>query len=167
MILELIQNYIAQKSVVVNANYTTDIQLKQIVTELDLEQIGASESFIHFQLFIPSIEKIPQETAKYDNVLVRLDFIILIANKDYTIYKKVFDRYLFAFMRVLKKSKTPMMSYRDEDISAGLTLVDVYDVKITNGDNFEDDYYRPSIEFTLKISDDGTLSNNILKSESV
>lgn len=165
MILELIQSYISQKAELVNANYQTNIQLKQIITELELEHIGASESFIHYQLFVSSIENQEFENDIIDNVNVKLDFVILVANKNYTVYKKIFDRYLFAFRRVLRRSKQPLMAYNDEDISSGLTLLDISDVRITDADRFEDDYYKPSIEFTLMISDDNRVGNQILKSE--
>ncbi len=167
MILELIQDYIEQKALLVNANYDTNIQLKQIQTEMEISKIGMSESFIHYQLFVTSLESMPAENNKYDNVNVRLDFVIQVANKNYTIYKKVFDRYLFAFRRVLKKAKQPMMYYSNEDISSGLLLNDIYDVNIVNADNFEDGYYKPSIEFTLKVCDSASVDNIILKSESV
>ena len=167
MILELIQNYISQKADLVNANYSTNIQLKQIQTELELSKIGMSESFIHYQLFISELESIPNENSKYDNVRVRLDFVIQVANKNYTIYKKVFDRYLFAFRRVLKKARTPKMVHSNEEISAGLRLIDIHEVNIINADNFEEGYYKPSITFTLKVSDSGTLETQILKSETV
>ncbi len=163
MILNLIQNYISQKETILNSYLNAKIQLKQIVTELDMERIGASESFINYQLYVDSTESIPQETPDYDLVNVRMDFIFLVANKNYTVYKKIFDKYLFGLRRILKKSKTPLMTYSTEDISTSLRLIDITNVSITNADRFEDDYYKPSIIFTLKICDSSGTNQIILK----
>jgi hypothetical protein len=165
MILNLIQEYLRQKTAIVNSNLDTGIVLKQVVTELDLDLIGASESFIHYQTYITGIENIPGESSKYKNVDVTLEFIIQIANKNYTIYKKVFDKYVFAFMRILEHSKTPLMGFNDGNISTGIYLLDILDVKISNGDKFEDEYFKPQINFTLKINDSGVI--DILKAEAV
>ena len=165
MILNLIQEYLRQKTVIINASFDGGIALKQIVTEVDMDLIGASESFIHYQTYVTDIENIPGESYKYKNVNVSLEFIIQVANKNYTVYKKVFDRYVFAFMRVLERSKTPLMVFTNTDISTGLKLLDITNVRITNGDRFEEEYYKPTIEFTLKINDSG--NEDILKSESV
>ena len=168
MILNLIQSYIEQKAELVNANYDTGIQLRQIVTELDLGLIGVSESRINYQLFISSIESGESEGEDLSEVSVRLDFIINVANKKYTVYKKIFDRYLFAFQRVLKRAVRPLMAMTDEDISTGITIIDIKNVSITNGDRFEDGYYMPSIEFILTIMDSSDLLiYNTVKSESV
>ena len=165
MILNLIQEYLRQKTVIINASFDGGIALKQIVTEVDMDLIGASESFIHYQTYVTDIENIPGESYKYKNVNVSLEFIIQVANKNYTVYKKVFDRYVFAFMRVLEHSKTPLMVFTNTDISTGLKLLDITNVRITNGDRFEEEHYKPTIEFTLKINDSG--NEDILKSESV
>lgn len=168
MILNLIQSYIEQKAELVNANYDTNIQLRQIVTELDLDLIGVSESRINYQLFISSIESIESESEDLSEVSVRLDFIINVANKKYTVYKKMFDRYLFAFQRVLKRAVRPLISMTDEDISTGITIIDIKNVNITDADRFEDGYYTPSIAFVLTIMDtNDLLIYNIAKSESV
>ena len=167
MILNLIQEYLRQKTVIINASFDGGIVLKQIVTEVDMDLIGASESFIHYQTYITDIENIPGESYKYKNVNVSLEFIIQVANKNYTVYKKVFDRYVFAFMRVLERSKNPLMTFSDNDISSGLLLLDIQNVKIVNADRFEDEHYKPTINFTLKINDNMNTSNNILKSDSI
>ena len=50
-------------------------------------------------------------------------------------------------MRVLQLSKQPLIEFKDGDISTGLSLIDIYDVRIMNADRFEDEYYKPTIEF--------------------
>ena len=167
MILNLIQSYIKSKEVTLNGYLGSAIQLKQIQTELDLELIGASESFINYQLYVSGIDKSNSESQRVLSVSVRMEFVFLVANKNYTIYKKIFDRYVFGIFRVL--SDKTNVSYKDETISGLLKINNLTDLKITNADNFENEYYRPSIEFNLQIIDKTTLSNftTILNSETV
>ena len=167
MILNLIQSYIKSKEVTLNGYLGSAIQLKQIQTELDLELIGASESFINYQLYVSGIDKSNSESQRVLSVSVRMEFIFLVANKNYTIYKKIFDRYVFGIFRVL--SDKTNVSYKDGTISGLLKINNLTDLKITNADNFENEYYRPSIEFNLQIIDKITLSDftTILNSETV
>ena len=167
MILNLIQSYIKSKEVTLNGYLGSAIQLKQIQTELDLELIGASESFINYQLYVSGIDKSNSESQRVLSVNTRLEFIFLAANKDYKVYKKIFDRYVFGIFRVL--SDKTNVSYKDETISGLLKINNLTDLKITNADNFDNEYYRPSIEFNLQIIDKTTLSNftTILNSETV
>ena len=167
MILNLIQSYIKSKEVTLNGYLGSSIQLKQIQTELDLELIGASESFINYQLYVSGIDKSNSESQRVLSVNARLEFIFLAANKDYKVYKKIFDRYVFGIFRVL--SDKTNVSYKDETISGLLKINNLTDLRITNADNFENEYYRPSIEFNLQIIDKTTLSNftTILNSETV
>lgn len=165
MILNLIQEYLTQKTAKVNANLDGSIVLKQVITELDLDYTGNSESYIHYQAYITEITAQDDEAQIYKTVNVSLEFIINIANKNYTVYKNIFDRYIFPFMRVLQLSKQPLIEFKDGDISTGLSLIDIYDVRITNANRFEDEYYKPTIEFTLMISDSGI--EDILKAEAV
>ena len=167
MILNLIQSYIKSKEVTLNGYLGSAIQLKQIQTELDLELIGASESFINYQLYVSGIDKSNSESQRVLSVNARLEFIFLAANKDYKVYKKIFDRYVFGIFRVL--SDKTNVSYKDETISGLLKINNLTDLKITNADNFDNEYYRPSIEFNLQIIDKTTLSEftTILNSEAV
>lgn len=167
MILNLIQSYIKSKEVTLNGYLGSAVQLKQIQTELDLELIGASESFINYQLYVSGIDKSNSESQRVLSVSVRMEFIFLVANKNYTIYKKIFDRYVFGIFRVL--SDKTNVSYKDETISGLLKINNLTDLKITNADNFDNEYYRPSIEFNLQIIDKITLSDftTILNSETV
>ena len=165
MILHLIQSYIESKQEVLNNFLGSSVQLKQIQTELDLDLIGNSESFIHYQLYITGIESLEYEARNFSNVNVKIEFIFLVANKKYTIYKKIFDRYVFGIYRILKFDDT--FPSQDLDISNALTMHEIKSVTISNADKFENDYYLPSIEYTMMISDATDISQSILKSESV
>lgn len=167
MILNLIQDYISRKVTNANSHLNTAIVLKQINTETDMDMIGASESYINYQLYINSIESLDYEFEGMDKVNVRMDFIFLVANKNYTIYKKLFDRYLYKIRRILKVSEDSLLPYMNEDISVSLSLNDIGNVNVTNADRFEDEYYKPSIEFTLQTIDSGLFKDVILKSESL
>jgi hypothetical protein len=56
--------------------------------------------------------------------------------------------------------------YKDTAISTALSIIDITDIKIVNGDKFEDEYYLPTIEFESRIYDRDN-STIILKSDSV
>jgi len=100
----------------------------------------------------------------YDRINVRLDFTFLVANKDNSVYQKIFDRYIFPFRRILKNDAG---QYSNEDISSSLMINEIRNVNISNGDRIEDDYYKPSIEFVLNVTDSLLYSSQILKSESI
>jgi len=51
MIIKLIEDYLQTKLTELNSQLNTAIILKRVVTETDLSMIGASESYIHYQLF--------------------------------------------------------------------------------------------------------------------
>ena len=165
MILHLIQSYIESKQTVLNNFLGSSVQLKQIQTELDLDSIGNSESFIHYQLYVTGIESLEYEARNFSDVNIKIEFVFLVANKKYTIYKKIFDRYVFGIARILKFDDT--FPSQDTDISNALTMHEIKNVNITNADRFENDSYLPSIEFTMMISDAIDISQSILKSESV
>ena len=115
MILHLIQSYIESKQEVLNNFLGSSVKLKQIQTELDLESIGNSESFIHYQLYVSGLNKGNTENQRVMNVSVKLDFIFLVANKKYTIYSKIFDRYIYGIFRILKEKSNVV--YENETVS--------------------------------------------------
>jgi len=166
-LLSLIQEYLGQKVVLLNAQLGTSVVLKQVQTELDMERIGASESNIHYQLFITGTEDPGFESQYFDLINVSLDFIFLIANKNYTVYQQKFDRYIYNFRRILTYKKAPALSFSDRDISETLKIQDIKNVQITNGDRFEEGYYKPSVQFQLKIYDNTDLSQTINNSNTV
>jgi hypothetical protein len=166
MILKLIQNYVKSKETDLNDYLDTEIHLKQIQTELDIELIGASESYIHYQLYVSSIDKGNAESQRLVGVKVRLQFIFLVANKDYTVYSKILDRYIYGLFRVLRSKQN--VSYKDEDISSSIKINNLTDIQVTNADTFEEDYYKPSIEFTLQVIDKSEIiSSQIIDSDAV
>jgi len=166
MILKLIKNYIQSKETDLNANLDTAIHLKQIQTELDIEMIGTSESYIHYQLYVGSVNKGNFESQRVTTVSVKMQLMFLIANKNYTIYSEIFDRYVYLLFRILKEK--PNVSYSNEDVSSGLKINNLTDLQITNADTIEDDYYKPSIEFTLQIIDKSEIiSSQIIDSDAV
>lgn len=167
MILSLIQSYISSKETILNNYLGASVQLKQIQTELDLNLIGASESFIHYQLYVTGIDKGNMESQRVMNVSVRLEFVFLVANKNYTIYKKIFDRYIYGLFRVFKDKTNAV--YQADEVSAYLRINNLTNLQITNADNFDAEYYKPGIEFDLQIIDKSTINNvqTILNSESV
>ena len=165
MILHLIQSYIESKQDVLNDFLGSSVKLKQIQTELDIEAIGSSESFIHYQLYVSGLNKGNTENQRVMNVSVKLDFIFLVANKKYTIYSKIFDRYIYGLFRIFKEKSNAV--YENETVSGYLRINNLTNLEITNADNFEGEYYKPSIEFDLQIIDKGSISQSILKSESV
>ena len=165
MILNLIQSYISSKETDLNNYLGSPVKLKQIQTELDLNLIGASESFINYQLYVNSIEPYEYEAQEFSKVNCKMKFTFQIANKDYTIYKKIFDRYVFGIWRILNSDI--LFPIEDTEISTSLSINGISNVTISDGDNIEDEYYKPSIEFALMVNDEINFSNTILNSETI
>jgi len=168
MILALTQKYIEDKIEVLNGQYGSSIKLKQIETELDLQMIGASESFIHYQLYTTGITRTADETRKRE-ASFRLDFWFMVANKNYTVYNEKFDKYIFGLERLMYTDVNPTLPYKDETISNSLRLVKLSNIQITNADRFEENgnYFNPSIEFTMLVSDKRNVQNGIYVSDSI
>ncbi|MBK9404812.1 MAG: hypothetical protein IPN57_09800 [Ignavibacteria bacterium] len=112
--------------------------------------------------FIKDVVIESREVQNIYNVANRIDFIFAVNHKDNTIYKQNFDRYLTEFFRMIKANR----QYKDTAISTALSIIDITDIKIVNGDKFEDEYYLPTIEFESRIYDRDN-STIILKSDSV
>lgn len=165
MILHLIQSYIESKQETLNNFLGSPVQLKQIQTELDMDLIGNSESFINYQLYISGIESLEYEARNFSDVNIKMEFKFLIANKNYTVYRKIFDRYVFGIARILKFDNS--FPSQDTEISNVLTMHELKNVNITNADRFENETYEPTIEFTMTISDATDISQTILNSENV
>ena len=66
------------------------------------------------------------------------------------------------FFRMIKRN----CDYTDKSITTSLGIIDISNLRIVDGDRFEDEYYRPAIEFESRIYD-SDLSNIILKSEAI
>ena len=162
-LLSLIQEYLRLKAVVLNAQLNEQIILKQIETKLDISKAVRSERYIHYQLFVEGVERPEQESRRQRSIKCRIDFLFMIANKNYTIYEVKFNRYIYNLERLLYSDIEPKLPYSDRDISDTLTVIGIDEVQITNADRFEDDYYKPSIEFTLKVYDNtNIISQNII-----
>ena len=152
-LLSLIQEYLTQKTTVLNAQLNEQIVLRQIETKLDITKAPRNEKYINYQLYISGVEREDGESRESKIIGVRLDFIFQTANKNYTVYQEKFGRYVYNFERIMFNDINPKLPFADRDISDSITITDIRDVKITNTDRFEENIYNPSIEFNLHIFD--------------
>ena len=156
-----VENILSQ----LNAVYDDSIIIRRAKVNLDLEKISAGESNICYQTVFSGIEKPDSEYFQLNSLSVEIRFKFLIVNKDSSRYRQIIDRYLFELYRLLDLNLNA--NYKNADVSAALEICGVKNIKVTKMDNFQVEYFMPSIEFDLDVYDNGAyLSQQILKSES-
>jgi len=146
---QCIESYIESKFDELNRNASEGFSVQRITNDLQFENVGASQADINYQLFISNFEyETELETVGMFSVNVRLDFTFIIAGKDYTVYKDKFDSYLYPLAAMFINDSRGL-NYVSEDNSA-IVLNELTQIAVTNSDRFEENYYKPSIELTLK-----------------
>lgn len=162
---QIVESYIEEKFEQLNAYSAEGFSVQRITNDLQFENVGASQADINYQLFISQLQFNPEfETPGVFTVDVRIDFTFITAGKDYTVYKSKFDNYIYPFAAMLVNDSRGL-NYTSEDNSA-IVLNDMQSVSVTNSDRFEDNYYKPSIEFTLQ-GFASYYSNQTLTSENI
>lgn len=162
MIVTLTQSYLASLFTEFNQRLDTTIKIHLATDDNDFNDLPASQSQINYMLTVRDVSIENREIQNIYNVSNRIDFIFIVNHRENTEYKRNFDRYMTEFFRMLKRNR----QYTDFGITTALSIMDITDIKIVDGDKFEDEYYRPAIEFQSRIYD-RELSNIILKSESI
>ena len=159
MILTLTESYLTDLFTQFNARLDSTVKIHKATDDDDFANLPASQAQINYMCFIKDVVIESREVQNIYNVANRIDFIFAVNHKDNTIYKWNFDKYLTEFFRMIKANR----QYKD---TAALSIIDITDIKIVNGDKFEDEYYLPTIEFESRIYDRDN-STIILKSDSV
>ncbi len=153
MILSLVEDFVNLKFDELNEALGETVKVNPILNEMQFENMPMSDTAISYLTFITSQEAIEEEPDNIDLVSCRIDFYFLISNKDSSIYKQIFNRYMYAMRRLIKDSQEPFTNYSNSGISLSLEILEIMSARITNGDRFEDNHYKPSIEFVLKVYD--------------
>lgn len=145
---QIIEDYIGDCFEELNERNETGYKVLRITNDLQFENIGASEADINYQLYISSAEfETEKEAVGEFRANVRLDFTFIIAGKDYTIYKEKFDNYVYPLAAIFINDSRGL-NYTTGDNSATI-LNGLSNLMISNADRFEENYYRPTIEFQL------------------
>lgn len=156
MILTLTEAFINEAFLKLNERFDNSLKIRKVNTAMETANMPSSEQAINYNIYITGVTNEEDESGMMNNVAVRIDFVFLKAQKNNDIYKQIVDRYLYPFMRLLNNSEIYSRANYDADISQGLIINNVGELAITNGDRFEDEFFRPSIEMTLVVID----SNN-------
>ena len=162
MILTLTESYLTDLFTQFNIRLHSTVKIHKATDDDDFANLPASQAQINYMCFIKDVVIESREVQNIYNVSNRIDFIFAVNHKDNTIYRQNFDKYLTEFFRMIKANR----QYKDTAISTALSIIDITDIKIVNGDKFEDEYYLPTIEFESRIYDRDN-STIILKSDSV
>lgn len=162
MILSLTESYLASLFTQFNLRLDSTVKIHRATDDGDFVDLPSSQAQINYMCFIKDVSVEPFESQEFYSVNNRIDFIFMVNHKDTTIYKKNFDRYMTEFFRMIKRN----CGYTDKSITTSLGIIDISNLRIVDGDRFEDEYYRPAIEFESRIYD-SDLSNIILKSDSL
>jgi len=162
MILSLTESYLGSLFSQFNARLDSTVKIHKATDDNDFSELPGSQAQINYMCFIKDVSIEENEVQNIYNVSNRIDFIFIVNHKDNTVYKLNFDRYLTEFFRMIKTNRY----YNDSGITTALSIIDIRNIKIIDGDKFEDEYYRPAIEFESRIYD-REQSNIILKAESL
>lgn len=153
--ISTIREYIESKFEQLNAGRSSTARVRLIENDLILSQISASQADINYQLYITGIEdRSEYEASNFQSVSVRLDFVFIVANKDYTIYQEKFDNFVYMLFKLIKQDMSGVMWEGSEN--SGAALHEITAMAITDANRFEDSYYKPAIEFTVLASDEMT-----------
>jgi len=136
-----------------NLNLSQPLKAKRVKDELEFENQSVSNTRCNYMIYIPDSAEIDNANENDSEVRIRIELSFGIANKNTTIYETIYDRYVWGLFRILRN----IVSFEDSGISHALRIYSVTEVKITNGDRFETEYYRPSIEALLSVYDDSVL----------
>lgn len=146
MIFSAVQSFVEAKFRELNSRKSDEVKVRRIENDLEFSQISASQADIHYQLYLAGVEATEDiEAEGFFNANVRIDFTFNIAGKDYTAYRDKFDNYVYLLFNLLEYSPDAL---GDEYDNIGLN--ECTSVSVTNADRFEEDYYRPTINFVLK-----------------
>lgn len=145
----VIESYIESKIDELNADYDTAVKINHITNDLQLGQIAASQADINWQVYLSEFEYTNEfESLGWFTATVRLEMFFLIAGKDNTTYKKKFDEYVYPLAKFFM-SDMGSMNYSTGD-NSNVNLFQVVSLGVSNADKFEEDYYQPAINMTIR-----------------
>jgi len=149
-LLRTVETYLASKFDELNSRKAESVKVRLIENDLQLSQVSASQADIHYQIFITGVESNENIESDFSSLVnVRVDFLFNVANKDYSVYKLKFDEYLYPLYQLIKEDSA---SYGSTEIT-GFVIADTEAVAISNADQFQDSYYRPSLSFAFRVYD--------------
>ena len=167
MILNLITEFTNDAMLQLNSRYANALKINEITNDMQDVHIPVSQQAINYLLFCSDlINDEETESGLVYTLNARIEFVFNKSQKNNSYYKLIFDRYLFPLMRILNYRQLYERVNHDEGISQGLYIADVMRLAIVSGDNFENEYYRPAIEISLKVID-SDFSNINLKTDVV
>lgn len=153
MIFNLIEIFVNETFTILNERFDNSLKIRKIETGFEIANIPLSEKTINYNILLSGIESAVNENNKFSNVTIRIEFYFLRAKKNNDNYKYIIDKYLFNIMRLLRGEEIRKRILYDADISQGLRITEVTSVNLTDGSNFENEFYRPAIEAVIKVYD--------------
>jgi hypothetical protein len=151
----VIESYVESKLDELNQSYDESVKINHITNDLQLTQIAASQADINWQVYLSEFEYTNEfESLGWFNATVRLDMFFLIAGKDNTTYKNKFDEYVYPLAKFFM-SDMGSMDYSTGD-NSNVNLFQVVSLGVSNADKFEEDYYQPAINMTIRGFDNST-----------
>jgi hypothetical protein len=159
MILSLIESYVNYNVAELNSALSSNADLKEVNNLIGNNEKSTAESKQHYSVYIDSTKLAESVGSNFFDVAVKIEFEIGLYNKGKTNYKLLFDRYLWNLNRTFLKNERQNGAYTDNTISTALFINNITDIQITNGMNIEGDYFKPTIDLELTVSDSGI--NNV------
>lgn len=163
MILKLTEIFINEAFAMLNERFDNSLKIRKIETGLETANMPLSEQSINYNIFLTGTESLRDENGKTSSANVRIEFVFLRAKKNNDNYKYIVDKYLFDFIRLLRSDELRKRILYDADISQGLRILWVESVNLTDGTNFDNEFFRPAIEMVLKIYDANPINSINIK----
>lgn len=150
---EVIRDWFATDIITV-LNTTVATALSETDRDLDTELLPAGQKDYHYTLQIGDVEELNLEAEQYRvSCVCKLSFI---ANtKDVSNYESYLDDYVFPIVRLLKRYSTGI-----DTSGISFNEVELGSIK-ANLNAFEDNYFKPQIEFTVKVIDSVDMSLSV------
>lgn len=146
---KFIKAYVREILESLNERFDETIVLNELTATKAFAQAPLSQVVINWTVILPSVSIANLANRIMRDVSVRVDLSFSLAGKIASDVDTIYDRYLTALLRLFNDSE----QYSNDDISTALLINEISGVTITNDERVENNFYMPSIEFQLLMSD--------------
>lgn len=152
MIQTLLESYAAYNINMLNSGLASTDDLRQVQTIKGSEQLPASETERHYRIVFVNSDQAGSAGQRRFQVRCRIDFFLKLFNKQLSNYKTAVDNYLWGLQKTFLSNEKTGGAYTSGD-AENMTINNIVNIRIINGDRMTNDYFNPSIELTLDIFD--------------
>ena len=167
MIYSLINEFVIERLGALQSGFDTELQLKEIPLDIEVDKIPASHSTLHYLLTISGVNKVRNESNVFLLVNCNLQFVFLTAKKNNSYLRILFDKYVYGLFRIMNEMFGSAQVTYDSDLSQSITINEITEISIETADTKAGEYYTPSIAFTLSVIDNTNIGGITLSTENL